>query len=42
MALISRGGQLVLVDSGLPHLSSCATPVVPEMGGRKGGEAHIA
>jgi hypothetical protein len=36
-ARFSRGGgvdQPVLVESGLPYLCSCATSVVPELGGK--------
>jgi hypothetical protein len=32
--LISKDGQLELVEASLPDLSSCATPVVPELGGK--------
>jgi hypothetical protein len=31
--LISKDGLLELVEANLPDLSSCATPVVPELGG---------
>jgi hypothetical protein len=33
-ALISQVGEHALVATGLPDLCSCATPVVPELGGR--------
>jgi hypothetical protein len=32
--LISDASQLVLVEADLPDLGSCATPVVPELGGK--------
>jgi hypothetical protein len=33
-SLISKAVQLELVESNLPDLGSCATPVVPELGGK--------
>jgi hypothetical protein len=33
-SLISKVVQLDLVESNLPALGSCATPVVPELGGK--------
>jgi hypothetical protein len=33
-SLISKTFQLELVESNLPDLGSCATPVVPEPGGK--------
>jgi hypothetical protein len=33
-SLISKVVQLELVESNLPDLGSCATPVVPELGGK--------
>jgi hypothetical protein len=32
--LIREVGQLELVEANLPDLGSCATPVVPELGGK--------
>jgi hypothetical protein len=32
--LISEDGQLELVEANLLDLGSCATPVVPELGGK--------
>jgi hypothetical protein len=31
--LISEANQLELVEANMPDLGSCATPVVPELGG---------
>jgi hypothetical protein len=33
-SLITKAGQHELVETSLPDLGSCATPVVPEMGGK--------
>jgi hypothetical protein len=33
-SLISKAGQHELVEANLPNLGSCATPVVPELGGK--------
>jgi hypothetical protein len=33
-SLISKAVQLKLVESNLPDLGSCATPVVPKLGGK--------
>jgi hypothetical protein len=33
-SLISKAVQLELVEANLPDLGSCATPVVPELGGK--------
>jgi hypothetical protein len=35
-SLISKAGQRELVESYMPDLGSCATPVVPEIGGKSG------
>ena len=35
---ISKAGQLELVESNLPDLGSCATPVEPKVGGKAGGK----
>jgi hypothetical protein len=32
-SLINKGGHLELVETDMPDLGSCATPVVPELGG---------
>jgi hypothetical protein len=32
-SLISKAVQLELVEANLPDLGSCATPVVPDLGG---------
>jgi hypothetical protein len=34
--LINEDGQLELVQANVPNLGSCATPVVPELGGKGG------
>jgi hypothetical protein len=33
-SLISKAAQLELVEANLPDLGSCATPVVPDLGGK--------